>query len=689
LSAPARAHPLLRLTEHAAPTPERYRVEIALEHDGPRTAVTSTFDLPITPQDAEDLRKYQEAYLDPETADRVEQRMADLGEALFKGIFFATHDATRLWHRISDRLADTRVEVVTAVRHAASVPWELIRDPDTSTPIALEARAFVRAHPSPVKSARSVEAAAGPIRILVVICRPPGGNNPGFRSVARRLLRGLDDAARESVAIDVLRPPTFDALSRALRDAKQRGEPYHVVHFDGHGVYGDAVRIADVFPGASARGGGGAHGYLVFESPEEAGGERRQLVDGPSLGKLLHETRVPVLVLNACSSARADAPASPDDANADVAGTDTHGDVASFGSLALEVMDRGVSGVVAMRYKVSIFTAPRFVDDLYRALADGLALGEAVTRGRKQLHDRPLPGPFSPRKLQDWPVPVVYEAEPLALFPVPARGLAITLAKAAGGERGARVGVPAGATPDADFFGRDETLLTLDRAFDRHPVVLLHGDAGIGKSSAAAEFARWYATTGGVDGPVLWTSFERRLALSEVLDPLARCFERDLEQAGVQWVALAEEDRRDLALQVLKQREVLWIWDGVDAVAGEEQRALLDFLREARGTKARFLLTSRRDEHAWLGELPARIAVPPMPWQELVELARALADKRGVRLDRVADWRPLLLFTKGSPREITVHVGQALRDGVRTKEQVAAFVKKLGAGEGALEKGTR
>ena len=61
------------------------------------------------------------------------------------------------------------------------------------------------------------------------------------------------------------------------------------------------------------------------------------------------------------------------------------------------------------------------------------------------------------------------------------------------------------ATPDAGFWGRDETLLALDRAFDTHPIVLLHAYAGSGKTATAAEFARWYALTGGVEGPVLFT----------------------------------------------------------------------------------------------------------------------------------------------------------------------------------------
>ncbi len=74
-----------------------------------------------------------------------------------------------------------------------------------------------------------------------------------------------------------------------------------------------------------------------------------------------------------------------------------------------------------------------------------------------------------------------------------------------------------------------------------------------------------------------------------------------------------------------------------------------------------------------------------MPFQERVQLARALADKHGRRLTDVEDWRPLLEFTQGNPLTITVLVGQALRGGIRTREQVEAFVDRLRAGEAAFE----
>ncbi len=71
--------------------------------------------------------------------------------------------------------------------------------------------------------------------------------------------------------------------------------------------------------------------------------------------------------------------------------------------------------------------------------------------------------------------------------------------------------------------------------------------------------------------------------------------------------------------------------------------------RAARDTRAKFLLTSRRDERAWLRDLPTPIAIPGMPVQERVQLARALADKHQKPFTEVEDWLPLLRFTGGNP----------------------------------------
>src|SRR5262249_39253813 len=159
------------------------------------------------------------------------------------------------------------------------------------------------------------------------------------------------------------------------------------------------------------------------------------------------------------------------------------------------------------------------------------------------------------------------------------------------------------ARPDVGFFGRDETLYALDRAFDTHRIVLLHAFAGSGKTSTAAEFARWYALTGGGEGPVLVSSFERHLPPARVLDKRGAVFGDVLEASGVHWDAITDlAQRRRIALQVLQQVPVLWIWDNVEPVIGfpagttsdwstAEQQELRAFLSAARDTKAKFLLT--------------------------------------------------------------------------------------------------
>ncbi|MGA8139653.1 MAG: CHAT domain-containing protein [Desulfobaccales bacterium] len=690
---------LLRLTNFAE-AQDSYRIEVALKGKGlPRQTVTIRFAFQLAPQDQEDLRWYLEDYIEnphdpaPKIAARIERRLAEIGKELFKAIFQAHDDARDLWANLRPHLKDTRVEVVTEVRESTLIPWELIRDPKTDTPLTLKARSFVRSHPQPVQNPIHPPTSAGPIRILFAICRPGGGADVPFRSVASRLVKGLDPAAREALSLDVLRPPTFERLGQVLREAYDQGQPYHIVHFDGHGDYLDLEQLlpqwqdTTVYPKTPRPGG---HGYLAFENLHSKHNIR--FVDGQDLGKLLVESGVPVLVLNACRSAHAEAPAEPEATLAD-----PHTQVRAFGSLAQEVMDAGAAGVVGMRYSVYVVTAAQFVADLYASLAQGQTLGQAVTLGRKYLNDDPRRDiAYGPLPLQDWSVPVVYEAAPIAFRRrLAKKKLKINLVEGQATPVRGQLDSQLPKSPDAGFFGRDETLLALDRAFDSQAVVLLHAYAGSGKTATAAEFARWYALTGGVDGPVLFTEFARHLPLARVLDKIGQVFGEPLAQAGINWLALADEVRRQVALQVMRQVPVLWIWDNVEAVVGfpegtpsiwseAEQQELVDFLREARETKAKFLITSRREERGWLGDLPVRIQLPPMRMLERVQLARALAEKHGRRLTEFEDWRPLLQFSQGNPLTITVLVGQALRDGLKTRGQIEGFVAKLRLGEAAF-----
>ena len=719
---------ILRLTQTSLGG-DRYRVEIALESGVLPQSAYSVFSFSLTPQDQEDIRWYLEDYLESpkypgqEIAARIEERMAEIGKDLFKKIFHYNSDTQRLWFAVCDHLGNTRVEIVTGVAEAISIPWELIRQPRIGVHLVLQSQVFVRTSYQLSQRPIIPDLHSGTIRILLVICRTKGTEDVPFRSVGSRLIRGLGEANREVYQLDVLRPPTFEELGRKLQDAKDRGEPYHVVHFDGHGTYLDMEQLFEQFEDKSEEviravldrfiqigdrrfspesvypneRRPGKRGYLLFDNAKRE--YKHRLVGGMELGTLLKDSGVSVLVLNACRSAHAEAPEKPDTASEEKSPRDTHKEVRAYGSLAQEVMDAGMAGTVAMRYVVYVDTAARFVADLYSALARGQSLGQAVTLGRKQLSDNPVRETvYGPTPLQDWCVPVVYEAAPVALFPEPkaGEGLDTQLDLKEGEARREGINPSLPGRPDVGFFGRDETLLALDRAFDTQSIVLLHALAGSGKTTAAAEFARWYLTTSGVS-IVLFTSFERYKPLDQVLGDFGQVFDPLLQMSGVQWSAITEvEERRYVAMQVLGQIPVLWIWDNVELVTGfpariesawskEEQEDLADFLRSARETKARFLLTSRRDEKPWLGDLPARIPVPRMPMHESLQLARALAEKHGRKMADVDDWRPLLRYTEGNPLTITVVVGQALRDGLTEREQIEEFVGKLRAGEAQLE----
>jgi tetratricopeptide (TPR) repeat protein len=716
----------LRLTQ-SNEGENKYRVEVSLEGDGlPRRMANSHFEFKLTGQDREDLRWYLEDYLQypvdpaPKIAARIEMRMREIGTELFKKLFETNDDVRYLWATLYTHLNDTRVEIITGIEEATAIPWELIHDPKSDMPLALRVREFVRAHHQGIQPPKLPDMTRGPVRILLVICRPGGKDDVPFRSVASRLIKALGEHDLKFFKLDVLRPPTFESLGTVLRAAKNKNEPYHIVHFDGHGTYFDLEKFFEeetanvedemmdwlselvtdstrfslrvIYPRPLRRG---RHGYLAFENPSTE--QNLRLVDGQELSGLLTESNVLVLVLNACRSAHAEVTPLPLLINS--SDVNSHTQVRSFGCLAQEVIDAGVISVVAMRYNVYVVTAAQFVLHLYTTLILGESLGYSVTLGRKKLADNPLReigcGPYP---LQDWLVPVVYEAAPICLFPkTKKKRVSHHYVKSSGATRtewNVHPNLPRG--PDVGFFGRDETLLALDRCFDRHSMVLLHAWAGAGKTTTAAEFARWYSTTGGINGPVLFTSFQQYKPLARVLDEIERVFRDVLEQWDVQWLTLTDEERLSVSLRVLKKFPVLWIWDNVEPVMGfpagtdslwnsMERENLLNFLRDAGQTNSKFLLTSRHEERTWLGDLPARITMPPMPMQERVELARALAEKYGRQLTDVKHWYPLLRYTLGNPLAMVVLVGQALQDKLRTTEQFDTLLARLRTGEAVFE----
>jgi hypothetical protein len=284
-------------------------VEASLECDNPPQIERRPFSFTLTSQDTENIRWYLEEYRiypsdpAPKIAERIEQRMSDVGRELFRLVLAGTD----VWETVRNNLGGTRIEVETEVEDAL-VPWEMMRDPNTDLPLALSVQCFVRTHSRPAVQPNLPGPAGGKIRILLVICRLEGDLVP-FRSVARHLIDGLNEVSQKLFHLEVLRPPTFEQLAKRLRLAKAQGEPFQVVHFDGHGLRGE----------------------IFFENPKSD--QNAQSVTAVELGRLLHEARVPVLILNACRSADSEPLQQPAQAG------DLHQQIRQFGSFAHAVMD--------------------------------------------------------------------------------------------------------------------------------------------------------------------------------------------------------------------------------------------------------------------------------------------------------------------------------------------------------------
>ena len=218
----------------------------------------------------------------------------------------------------------------------------------------------------------------------MVISRPEGTKDVGYQMVARPLLERLA-AVRGEVSLTVLRPPTFDALRDAVLQAAEAGEPFHVVHFDGHGAMLGRPAGGGPIAGRPAMMNGPGEGVLAFEKPY--GGS--DLISAAKVAQVLADGKVPVVVLNACQSG--------------AVGKELEA------SVATALLKAGCAAVVAMAYSVYAVAAAEFMAAFYESLFAGHSVGQAVTIGRKRLFehdDRPSPKGDMP--LADWLVPVHY-----------------------------------------------------------------------------------------------------------------------------------------------------------------------------------------------------------------------------------------------------------------------------------------
>ncbi|MFI5727283.1 CHAT domain-containing tetratricopeptide repeat protein [Streptomyces cyaneofuscatus] len=561
---------------------------------------------PLTDDDLTDLRWYLEQYLEvpsgvyEERGARVAGLLPSWGEQIFTAVFPAgpVRDAY-----VDARAQDGPVELVFLSSSAQQLgrPWELMSFPGRGVPVALDGVAVSR-NLTGEGMAKVVGVPGSRLRVLMVISRPQGTNDVGYQMIARPLLRRLE-AVRGSVDLVVLRPPTLDRLREVLTEAQEAGKPFQVVHFDGHGVFGQ-------MPATGAAGGWGPvmydtpgpQGMLAFEKP----GGGSDLVGAGRVARVLAGAEVPVVVLNACQSGQ----------------LETQGGSQVEAAVATRLLTEGCASVVAMAYSVFAVAAAEFMTAFYERLFAGDRVTDAVAAGRAQLkYNDKRPSLKGMLPLADWMVPVLYTRSE-AHFPElrTARELAPDVGDILTRIREEpKAGQGHGLEPVGEFVGRDADFYTLDTAARLQHVVVVHGPGGTGKTELAKAFGRWWRDTGGVEKPewVLWHSFEPGVAsfgLDGVITDIG------LQVFGNDFALLDDAKRQAAVEELLTTWKLLLIWDNFESVREmpdpgratpplpqHEQDRMRGFLsRIAAGSGSAVVITSRTPE-TWLGPDVRRI----------------------------------------------------------------------------------
>ena len=551
---------------------------------------------PLGPIEAEDLSWYLERWAvwpNPVVADRAQKVEANLmawGQALHAAALPPAHTAEVLqaWAGVgenasrrfsvsvdpsleagvSDSETATAQEAATAL---LALPWELLHNGDGFL--------FQGARPTRVRRRlpntrnHSVPMVATPIRVLLITARPED-DACGYldhRATAGPLVAATEDLG-DALQLTLLHPATYAGLEAELARAQQAGEPYHVVHFDGHGVYDRRVGL----------------GGLCFESPADSHkltGRRHETVLTDRLGPLLNDYRIPLVLLEACQSAQAEAGGE---------------------SVASELLQRGVASVVAMSHSVLVETAKRFVSAFYGELARGQRVGQAMLAGQRALHSDPSRGHrygIGELSLADWFVPVLYQEEndPQLFTAIPAPQTKEDLQT----RFRTRLGEVPPEPVDTGFVGRSRDLLALERLLRQERWAVVRGQGGEGKTALAAELARWLVRSQQVKRAA-FVSVELCSHGGAVLDALGR------QLVGGDYSA-AKFESPEQALQpierALKEQATLLVIDNMESVllppyletpellseaAAEELQAILKLAEWLlRAGETRIVFTSR------------------------------------------------------------------------------------------------
>jgi len=650
----------IRIQERPGGTDE-FQAAISF-NNGPEYALT--INNPFVQEEGDQLAWYFERYLRFPFTDQVKAReaagsIARYGESLFKRVFEENHNVyARYKAAVQAGLSTVQFEIAgSPLFH--TLHWEALKDPEIRLPLALQAT-MVRKNLNP----STIEASVRPsptIKLLIVTARPSGRSDVGYRTISRPLVEALRQA-NLPVQIDILRPGTYKALEKHLRQtsARQQEGYYQVIHFDLHGsvltyeqlqqaqgasrhLYNERYGRSDIQPYE------GVKAFLAFEGVEDTQVDR---VEASELADLLVTHQVPVAILNACQSGK------------QIGESET--------SLGSRLMQAGVQLVLAMGYSVTVSAAELLMKTLYQHLFAGEELSAAIRHARTELYNHKARRAYFEQQidLEDWLLPVVYQNQPVQVQPrefTPGE-------RAAWFERKAEEQRYSPPEPHYGFVGRDLDILEIERCLLlKRNLLLVRGMGGAGKTTLLRHLGAWWHTTGFVERVFYFGYDEKAWTLEQIMMEMAQQLYGPQYYTNFQPLSLAA--RQAMLAHELRSANHLLILDNLESITGaelaiqhtlppDEQARLRSFLADLAKGRTLVLLGSRGGED-WLAKGTFDDNVYELPGLD-PEAASTLADRilekhNATKYREETDFQKLLKLLDGFPLALEVILANLAR----------------------------
>jgi tetratricopeptide (TPR) repeat protein len=420
---------------------------------------------------------------------------AKIGKELYRALFPPGSKVERALHfslrqaeeKNTQLLVQLKLEADAVQRSRLSdYPWELLHDGQRF--LLHHQLGFSRyiAHDTTPPSLPPVEQ----VNVLLVSSAASDselGLKPLSKKEQQAIRKGLEKASDAGhICLRELEYPTFNELRTYLTENRGNEAP-HVLHFDGHGLFGKRCQQC----GAMHKGIKvercrvcqaplpDPQGYLVFEDEE---GEA-DYISAKELGTRLHQARlsdgthqtggVALVVLSACKSGMA------------IAGESV------FNGTAQNLIGHRVPAVVAMQYTVSVKAAIPFAEQFYRSLGQKDSLSVAVNQGREAMG----------ADGNQWYRPVLY------LRWRDNQGGQLFATSTIAGIRPEEIPSNLPRSGVIQFVARDEALKTLRQQLqqkERVAICAIAGMGGVGKTELALQYAQSHQQQGTYPGGLCW-----------------------------------------------------------------------------------------------------------------------------------------------------------------------------------------